>query len=336
MRILVADDDAGSRLVAQAAVQALGHECVTAHDGAAAWQLVQDFDPEVLVTDWEMPGLDGVQLCRAIRQSERDSYTYIILLTASADRAHVLEGMEAGADDYLTKPLEPFELQAGLLAASRVTTLYAELGRIRVQLAVQARIDPLTGLRNRLALREDLNLLHYNGERYQRSYGLALCDVDYFKPYNDSYGHQAGDAALRGVADALTAELRLGDTVYRYGGEEFLLLFPEQDVEGAVLAAHRIRRAILALCIEHSAGVPGGLLTVTFGVSAYQPGSASSTESLLAEADRALYHGKASGRNAVAASIHASAEDSPGIARRVVESRLDSLTRDGQEVVASG
>jgi diguanylate cyclase (GGDEF)-like protein len=299
VRILVADDDLGSRLVGQSSVEALGHTCLTAVDGDEAWRLFCDYKPEVLVTDREMPGLNGVQLCRAIRAAAGDTYTYIILVTSAGDNSDVLSGMEAGADDYLTKPLDPFALQAKLLAARRVTSLHAQLALYRAELAELARTDPLTNLHNRLTLGKDLELLHSRSRRYQRSYSLALLDIDNFKAYNDTYGHQAGDQALRGVALALDRDARAGDAVYRYGGEEFLIVLPEQPPAEALAAVDRLRLAVQALGIEHS-GSPGGVLTISAGVASFVAGRDISADELLKEADLALYRAKASGRNRVA------------------------------------
>ncbi len=241
MRVLVADDDLGSRLVAQAAAQAQGHHCVTAADGREAWRLMSQFRPDVLISDRDMPGLDGLTLCRQIRNSEQDGYTYIVLLTALGDPAEVTAGMQAGADDYLTKPLDPFELQTRLLAANRVTALHAELAAARSALLQQANTDPLTGLRNRLGLAADLEQLDHHSQRYGHSYCVAMCDIDFFKAYNDTYGHPAGDQALRSVAAILGDQVRKGDRLYRYGGEEFLILLPEQGVVEASAALERVR-----------------------------------------------------------------------------------------------
>ncbi len=210
MKILVADDDLGSRLVAQSAVQALGHECITAANGDEAWQLTTQLRPDVVVTDRDMPGLDGITLCRRIRAEQQHGYTYLILLTALDHPDQVLAGMVGGADDYLTKPLKPFDLQTRLLAATRVTELHAALARARKALEAQMHTDPLTGLRNRLGLTADLEQVHNVSERYHHSYCVAMCDIDFFKAYNDTYGHPAGDQALRTVAATLTAHVRKG------------------------------------------------------------------------------------------------------------------------------
>lgn len=248
------------------------------------------------MTDRAMPGLDGAELCGRIRAVQDDSYTYIVLLTSLGDSADVLSGMRAGADDYVTKPLNPFELEATLLAAARVTALHAELSRTRKELARQAGTDPLTGLRNRLSLANDLEQVHSVSERYGRSYCVAVCDVDLFKRFNDIYGHLAGDQALRSVGATLAAGVRESDRVYRFGGEEFLVLLPEQGLDGAVVALEQVRHRLESLAIEHR-GASNGLLTVSVGVAESSPGNRIPSEELVARADRALYAAKDDGRN---------------------------------------
>lgn len=299
MRILVADDDVGSLILAQAAVQALGHECLTAADGTRAWQLMQAERPDVLITDRAMPGMDGLQLCRQVR-AHVDGYTYIVLLTAHGEPQDVLDGMRAGADDYLAKPLDPLDLQARLLAAHRVTDLHVELSRARAAMARQARTDPLTGLRNRLSLNDDLEELHRRSARYGLCYSLALCDVDFFKRYNDTYGHPAGDQALRTVAATLVEQLRDVDRIYRYGGEEFLVLLPGQSIPDAMTALERVGRQIERAALQHRAGGPAGVLTLSSGVSGSEPPFPVEHGEVIAAADAALYTAKARGRNAVA------------------------------------
>lgn len=298
MKVLVADDDAGSLLVARAAVERSGHDCLTAADGDEAWALYLAHRPDVVVTDWMMPGMDGLALCRAIRARDDELYTYIVLLTSQGSRDDVLTGLEAGADDYVTKPLDPFLLQARLLVALRITTLHADLAHYRKVLSQQARTDPLTGLHNRLKLSEDLEQLHARSVRYGEDYSVAMCDVDNFKSYNDIYGHQAGDLALRAVAGALAREVRSADAVYRYGGEEFLLVLPRQDLARARSVLERVLAAVRALAIPHP-GDPAGTLHISAGVSMYSATHAVDTETLLGEADTALYSAKAAGRNRV-------------------------------------
>ena len=300
MRILVVDDEPLSRLIVQAAVDQLGHQWTAAEDGEAAWRCFNQDKPEVLITDLLMPGVDGLELCRRVRADTRAGYTYIILVTVLGDRQDVVRGMDAGADDYLVKPLHLFDLQARLIAAQRVTDLHAELDRHRAQLAHLARHDPLTGLGNRRSLQEDLEVLHARSHRYRRGFALAMCDIDRFKAYNDTHGHQAGDQALRAVAATIAQELRGSDNVYRYGGEEFLLVLPEQNLDTALVAVERVRSAVERLAIPQPAVGPGGILTLSAGIAAFGPGAATTAEELLQQADAALYRAKSAGRNQLA------------------------------------
>jgi diguanylate cyclase (GGDEF)-like protein len=300
MRILVVDDEPISRLLVQAAVDWLGHHWIAADDGQEAWECFQQDEPDVLITDLMMPGVDGLELCRRVRANAQTSYTYIILVTVLGDRQDIVRGMDAGADDYLVKPLQLFDLQARLIAAQRVTDLHAELDRHRAQLAHLARHDPLTGLSNRRSLDEDLEVLHARSQRYGRGFALAMCDIDRFKAYNDTYGHQAGDQALRAVAATIAGEVRGGDGVYRYGGEEFLLVLPEQTPDTALVAVERVRSAVERLAIPQPAAGPGGRLTLSAGIAAFRPGEPTTAQELLQQADAALYRAKAAGRNQLA------------------------------------
>ena len=301
MRVLAADDDQVSRIMLRGAVEHLGHECTTARDGEEAWQLLMDTCPDVLITDRMMPGIDGLELCRRVRASSSERYTYIILATSLAERDEILAGMEAGADDYLTKPVEPFDLQVRLVAAHRVTALHDQLARYRTELAQLARTDPLTQLRNRSSLNDDLDALHALSDRYHHPYCIAMCDVDHFKAYNDTCGHQAGDEVLRAVASALASQVRDVDGVYRYGGEEFLLLLPEQSLSGGAVVADRVRRAVEGVGIAHPSSPSGRVVTISVGIAAFEPGGSLTAQDVLKRADAALYQAKAEGRNRVLA-----------------------------------
>src|SRR5688572_15847962 len=181
-----------------------------------------------------MPGLTGLQLCQKIR-GHSAGYTYFILVTGQGAHDQILEGMAAGADDYLVKPLDLEDLEGRLIAAARVTALHdqlagqrGELEAFNADLTEMAHRDPLTGLRNRRALQDDVELLEARVIRYGHRYCMALLDIDHFKAYNDTYGHLAGDRTLQTVAGELLRQARAGDSIYRYGGEEFLCIFPEQ------------------------------------------------------------------------------------------------------------
>jgi diguanylate cyclase (GGDEF) domain len=299
MRVLVADDDASSRLVLRAAVERLGYECLVATDGDDAWQQLQEFEPDVLITDWMMPGLDGPELCRRARQRSAESYTYVILATALGEHKHVLEGMEAGADDYLTKPISPFDVRARLVAAKRVTELHKELERLHDVLAAQARTDPLTGLGNRLRLHEDLEAMQDRAVRYGHGYCVAICDLDDFKQFNDTYGHLAGDEALARLGRLFNESVRGGDHFYRYGGEEFLVTLPSQTLEQASIAMSRLRATVKALAIPHQNSRASDVMTISIGISAWNLERLDTAESVLTRADEALYRSKAAGRNRV-------------------------------------
>lgn len=305
MRVLVADDDATSRLIVQMTLRHLGHECTTVTDGQQAWESILADQPDVVISDWMMPGLTGLQLCRKVRAREGGKYTYFIMVTSRGAPRETLEGMTAGADDYLVKPLDPDDLQARLVAATRVTSLHeqlvehrSELEGLNRELTAIARRDPLTQLSNRRALDEDLELLEARVARYGHRYCMALLDVDHFKSYNDTYGHQAGDQILQTVAAQLKAEARGGDAVYRYGGEEFLCIFPEQTLGTGTLAVQRMRLGVEGLAIPHR-GDPNGVLTVSAGMAVLDPLNPKSVREVLEGADQALYRAKQRGRNRV-------------------------------------
>src|SRR6202158_85913 len=308
MRILVAEDDAASCLVLEAAVTSLGHDCVVATNGEEAWRLFSTVDVDAVIRDRMMPGIDGVELCRRIRASERDTYPYFIFLTAFDKKADVLSGMEAGADDYLVKPLDIDDLKMRLFVASRVTSLHrqlsqqsAQLERLNRQLLDQSRTDPLTQLGSRLRLSEDLDNIQARVDRYGHTCCAVMCDVDFFKAYNDSKGDLAGDEVLQAVSRALMNTARSGDQFYRYGGEEFLILLPEQSLDDGLVAAERYRLAIEEFAIPHDSHPPAKGVHISAGVALLSHSEGKSVEAWLNEADAALYGAKQLGRNRVLA-----------------------------------
>jgi diguanylate cyclase (GGDEF)-like protein len=307
VRVLIAEDDALTRRILQRAVKSLGHECLLAKDGAQAWEM-HESEPyiDVIISDRMMPGMDGIELCRRVRKAGEDWYTFFIFITSLGEKGDLIDGLKAGADDYLTKPLDHEQLQAKLLAASRVTSLHRrlneqneELEKLNVELFATSRRDPLTMLGNRLRLREDLETLASRIERYEHSVCAMLCDIDYFKAYNDNYGHVAGDDVLKKTAEAISDNLRKGDAAYRYGGEEFLVILPEQNVRSAAAAAERLRGRIEAMRIPHTDREQPEIITISIGLAELRPGEKRSAETLLKEADKALYEAKGNGRNRV-------------------------------------
>ena len=304
MRILIAEDDTVSRLILEAALAGLGHEVVAATDGEQAWQLFQAQKVEAIISDREMPGLNGIDLCRRIRGSDGGKYIYFIFLTSVSDKVGAAEAIRAGADDYLMKPLDRQELEARLLVASRITKLYGELAEQQVQLEglnrqlfSQARIDGLTHVGNRLKMREDLNILAARVTEQGESFCAVMCDVDHFKPYNDKYGHLQGDEVLKKIASTLVQGCRPNDEVYRFGGEEFLLVIPDQSIELACAVAERHRARIEQLAIPNIAS-PRTIVTISAGVAAMTT-TRPSIKEWLESADGALYRAKQLGRNRV-------------------------------------
>src|SRR3984893_3098921 len=307
MRILIAEDHNATRLILEAAVRSLGHDCVSASDGEEAWQLFQNADVDAVISDRMMPGMDGLELCRRIRANGRATYTYFVFVTGFDEKTEVVHGMEAGADDYLIKPLDADELRNRLLVAARVTSIHRELSRqsaelegLNHQLFEQSRADPLTKLGNRLRLREDLEAVRARIQRYGHTYCAVMCDVDGFKAYNDSNGHLAGDDVLCAVARTLISTSRGGDQAYRYGGEEFLVLLPEQSVDSGLAVAERYREAVEKLAIPHVTSLVERVVTISAGVASLSQLETKSVEAWLNEADAALYRAKQLGRNCVA------------------------------------
>jgi diguanylate cyclase (GGDEF)-like protein len=224
LNILIVDDEPGTRLTVTAAVERLGHRAAQAADGVEAWTAFQRDRPQVVITDWDMPGIDGTELARRIRADNEPTYTFVMVLTGRADEHAAREAMRAGADDVLAKPLDPAELERKLIAAERVTSLH---GRI----LSDARRDPITGVGNRLWLLEDLAALCARVERYGHAYCVAM-----FSAGDD-------DDALRAVGRALDGAIRSGDVMYRSGPHEFVVLLPEQALDTAMLATERLRHA---------------------------------------------------------------------------------------------
>ncbi|AHY47708.1 GGDEF: diguanylate cyclase (GGDEF) domain [Rubrobacter radiotolerans] len=309
MKVLIAEDDNVTRRILQLGLERLGHECICASNGREAWELfLKERNVEVIISDRMMPEMDGIELCRRVRQLQSDRYIYFVFITALGERDNLLEGLEAGADDYLTKPLDQQQLKARLLTASRVTALHnrlheqkRQLEHLNRELWYAARQDPLTKLGNRLRLREDLESLLAQMDRYGYTYCAMLCDIDNFKDYNDHYGHLAGDEVLKKVSEAILGDLRKGDRAYRYGGEEFLITLPEQTFDSARIAAERLRNRIETLSIPHEARPDTGVVTVSIGLSELRPEHDKSVEAFLREADGALYRAKSLGKNRVMA-----------------------------------
>ncbi|MGA3165036.1 MAG: diguanylate cyclase [Terriglobia bacterium] len=299
MKVLIAEDDAISRRMLEAFLVKWGYEVVVATQGEEAWGVLQGNDPPKLaVLDWMMPGKDGIELCRGVRQRKGRAYTYILLLTARGHKADIVEGLEAGADDYVTKPFDPYELRARLRAGRRIIELQEQLLSAREALRDQASRDPLTDLWNHKAILGILRKEVARASRTQSPLAVAMIDLDRFKAINDTYGHLAGDAVLRETARRLRGAMRTYDSLGRYGGDEFLAVLPGCDPAGAARFAESFRARIDRKAID----TPDGLIPValTLGVAAVEDLLNARPEALVRAADAALYRAKIEGRNRVA------------------------------------
>jgi two-component system, cell cycle response regulator len=269
---------------------------IAAKDGAEAWGLLQQSNtPDLLILDWMMPGLNGVELCRRIRERHQGSYQYILLVTGKDGKQDVVEGLEAGADDYLTKPFDVGELRARVSTGKRILSLQRELIQAREDLRFQATHDSLTGLRSRGAT---LDLLASELQRASRSHtptGILMIDLDHFKKVNDTHGHPVGDAVLREAAHRISDAVRSYDFVGRYGGEEFLAVLSNCTLDDLRMVAERIRCAVA----EAAVATKAINVTVTVSIGGVVTSNGTDDLELLSAADSALYEAKRSGRNRV-------------------------------------
>lgn len=298
MKILIADDSIVSRHLLEATLRKWGYEVMVACDGAEALALLQRDDaPSLIILDWMMPGMTGVEVCRRIRERDSEPYTYILLLTSKSQKEDLIEGMEAGADDYITKPFDQNELQVRLRAGTRLVDLQAQLLKAREDLREQATHDSLTRLWNRSSILGELSRELARSERDSRPLGVVIVDLDHFKQINDTYGHLAGDAVLREAARRMQTGIRQYDSVGRYGGEEFLILFPGSAEAESYAQADRLRKQLGGA--EMSVNDTSLYVTASFGVTTALPGERWTEEALIRKADEALYIAKKSGRNRV-------------------------------------
>jgi diguanylate cyclase (GGDEF)-like protein len=294
-RVLIADDDAMTRKILQSWLEEWGYHVTVVEDGAKAWSILQtEYPPELLILDWVMPEIDGMELCHRIRGSQHSFYQYILLVTANEEEHDVVRGLEAGADDYLAKPLDKNELRARLHVGQRILTLQRDLIQAREDLRFQATHDALTGILNRGTIMDLLHRELSRAARSQSSTGILILDLDHFKQVNDSHGHLTGDAVLKEVARRISHAVRAYDLVARYGGEEFLVVLPGCDKNQTQRCAERVRAAVAGTPIT----VRGIEVSATASIGATVADNGAITQiDILAAADVALYQAKNSGRN---------------------------------------
>lgn len=297
--VLLVEDSRTQALKFQLMLESHGYQVSHAKNGLEAMNMLLNSQTSIVISDWIMPEMDGSELCRAIRKHDFGNYVYIILLTAKDAKTDIIEGLEAGADDYLTKPVDDAELIARLTTAERVIRLESSLKRRNKEIALLSITDPLTQIFNRGYLNDNLPKSFKRCLRYRHNLSIIITDIDHFKKVNDSYGHQAGDMVLKafvkGINDSLRKDL---DWMARFGGEEFLIVLPETDLEGAMAVAERLRilAAETAIAFEDKTIS----ITASFGVAAISPTPQNlslTSEDLIRAADKCLYEAKAQGRN---------------------------------------
>jgi diguanylate cyclase (GGDEF)-like protein len=289
LNLLLVDDDPALRRLLTKQLQVAGYAVREANDGREAYDAILAACPDIMVTDWNMPAIDGPQLCRAVRQAELPHYVYILMLTAKAESEDLILAIESGADDFLSKPVRAGELIARLHAGARMV-------RLEKSLRQMSEYDPLTGALNRRVFQSVLEREWQRACRHQYPLSCVLLDIDYFKKINDEHGHAVGDAALVAVADLLRAQCRASDYLCRYGGEEFLVLLSQTDEDGAAKWAERVRISIAErLIVAHGRSLR---VTISQGV-AEKLADTKNPERLIDMADQGLLVAKQSGRNRV-------------------------------------
>jgi diguanylate cyclase (GGDEF)-like protein len=302
--ILLVDDVAQNLRILCRLLGREKYRLAVAQNGQQALEMVEKVTPDLILLDVMMPGLDGFEVCKRLNDSPRLRDIPVIFLTARAEVENVVKGFEIGAVDYVTKPFNGTELLARVRthlelkrAREELLKKNRELMEAREKLELAARTDPLTKLANRREILEKIENERVRFERNQRPFTLILGDVDNFKDFNDRYGHQCGDSVLISVAQLLTSMVRKQDCVARWGGEEFLLLLPETDLEGGRAAAEKIRQTIAHRDFQYNE-IPLSI-TITFGISTYGTSCANGIDECIRTVDLAMYEGKQQGKNCV-------------------------------------
>jgi len=306
MKALVVEDDLSTRLLIKKIVENEGYEVLEAKDGYEGWSIFQKEKDNIYIAllDWRMPKMDGIELCRRIRKTSVTHYIYILFLTSKRNIEAIVEGLETGGDDYMTKPFARKELVSRIRVARRIAVLERKLNEANKKLHVLAITDPLTGLLNRREFLKRLQLEIYRVSRDKKFYSLIMLDIDHFKRVNDTLGHTAGDMVLIEIADRLKSELRPYDLIGRYGGEEFLIGIPVGNSKTGRNIAERIRASICKKPFH--AGNKELDITASLGVTSAMPAGNKKDiihllEDMIERADSALYRAKDAGRNRVIA-----------------------------------
>ncbi len=290
MKILVAEDDLTSRTILNAILMKWGHEVVPAVDGEQALRLLQQQEaPRLALLDWSMPGLSGVEVCSRLRKIQTSDSTYIIILTAKGEKKNIVEGLNAGANDYIVKPYDNDELQARINVGIRMVEIQTELENAKRALIHEAMHDSLTGVYNRKAI---LEIMQNELSRTKRNGGklhIGMCDLDHFKMVNDRYGHQTGDEILQGFVRIINANLRDYDYIGRYGGEEFLIILPSSGVIKTKMTCFSRLHKVIS---DSKIGTRSGNIPITVSIGVTEADGEKDIDEILTEADIALYKAK--------------------------------------------
>jgi diguanylate cyclase (GGDEF)-like protein len=306
MQVLIVDDSKVIRMLVAECISELKHEVMHMESGAHAVEYIKMHSPDLIMIDVEMPGINGFEATRKIRIIKGDDWFPIIFLSTKIDEKSYEEGILAGGDAYLAKPIEPLRLQLQIKAMERIYIMRQKLKAAQEDLLVVnekyrrlSLFDELTGLANRRNFDKTLDREFKLAKRDKKPLSVVLCDIDFFKIYNDKYGHQVGDACLAKVAQALANSVsRPTDLACRYGGEEFTFILPNTDLEGAQKFSEKVRQAVSDLHITHEGSTVSPYVSLSLGVATYN-GQFSNGEEITKQADDALYQAKDKGRNRV-------------------------------------
>ncbi|MCK5162437.1 MAG: diguanylate cyclase [Desulfobacula sp.] len=299
MKVLIAEDDMTSRIILESVLKKWGFTPVMTCDGKEAWEAMQSEDaPKLAILDWQMPKMNGIEVCQKIRKIDTSDPPYLIVLTSKDEKKDIVKALEAGANDFISKPYDNQELRARINVGKRMVQLQSALGDAYKALKHEAMHDPLTNIFNRRAILELLEKEMARAKREKTGLCIGLCDLDYFKRVNDTYGHQIGDEVLIAFTRFVTEKLRINDHMGRYGGEEFLIVAPgSKEVKQGTMferICEHVHNSKISFEKENIS------ITVSIGVARYS--GAENPDTLLAAADTALYHAKKIGRDQV---VHA-------------------------------
>ncbi|PCJ45988.1 MAG: diguanylate cyclase response regulator [Gammaproteobacteria bacterium] len=298
MKVMLVEDDRAVMMVTTAYIKSFGHDVVEAISGEIALELFDLNTIDLVLMDFLLPGIDGVETTRRLRSIYQDEWFPIIFLTSANDDKHLAQGIEAGADDYLHKPITPIVLESKITAIARLVKMQKDLLHASRKMEKLSYLDGLTHIYNRRGFDRAINSEWKRMMRDKNSLAFLMIDVDYFKKFNDHYGHQAGDECLKTIATALEDNLlRPADLVARYGGEEFAVLLPATDDIGALQVAIKLVSAIAQLKIAHSESDVANTVTISIGVAVTSSFDGLTQEDLIKSADEYLYKAKSSGRN---------------------------------------